>query len=549
MAEIALGSAQESAPGNRESDVHQIANDKMVDPDMACRNNACFNECLSVGMLRCDKAITHWGEWPMSTRDRVTRLRDAIILAMAAIACVSWIATPQRANAATYAFMPVFEVDVTSIMSTIRELASPRYDGRLAGTDGNWAAVAYVVERFAELGLECPDGLIGYLQHYTQPNRFINSAPTLEIVNERGEAMSQFAYVTQFAVRTCPGSTMKGSVTAPGVVLPSVSHLDGMEKGAILLVPERIAQNMADMWTVMAWLSSPEREISGSFSALVLETDISSSGYFPVQLSVWDEADEADESDDADDSADSTEGPAWPMIFSCDVPTFAELRRARSDSVLVRLSADFCIEPVSAANAVGLLRGSDVAPEDAHTIVGAHLDHVGSNMDGTYNPGALDNASGVAVMLEVARILALGTQPPPKSVVFIAFNGEEQEMQGSAHYVRNPCYPLDGAVMINIDCVGVAETAPLMINEFSAMITETAQDLHTLSSELGIEAEMGSSSVSDHAYFALAGIEAVDLTDSGFCSVYHGPFDTPDLINIERVVEVVRLIATYAYVH
>jgi len=462
---------------------------------------------------------------------------------MAAIACIWWIAAPQTANAEGSLFVPMFEVDAASVMCTIRELASPRYDGRLAGTDGNWAAVAYVAERFTELGLECPDRLIGYLQRYTQPSRLINSAPTLEIVNERGEAIVQFAYVTQFAVRTCPGSTMKGSVTAPGVVLPSVSHLDSMDKAAILLVPECIAQSMADMWTIMTWLSSPERETSGSFSALVLETDISSSGYFPVQLSVWDEA------DDADDSADSAEETVWPMIFSCDLPTFAELRRARSDGVLVRLSADFCIEQVSAANVVGLLRGSAVAPEDAHTIVGAHLDHIGSNMDGTYNPGALDNASGVAAMLEVARILALGTQPLPKSVVFIAFNGEEQEMQGSAYYARNPCYPLDGAIMINIDCVGALESGPLMINEYSAMITGMVRDLHELSCALEIEAEMGSSSASDHTYFALAGIEAIDLTDSGFYSVYHGPFDTPDQIDTERVVEVVRLIAVYVYMH
>jgi len=300
---------------------------------------------------------------------------------------------------------------------------------------------------------------------------------------------------------------------------------------------------MADMWTVMTWLSSPEREISGSFSGIVLESDISSSGYFPVQLSTW------DDTADVDDSADSTEGSVWPMIFSCDAPTFAELRRARSDTVLVRLSADFCIEQVSTANVVGLLRGSAVAPKDAHTIVGAHLDHVGSNMDGTYNPGALDNASGVAAMLEVARTLVLGDEPPPKSVVFIAFNGEEQEMQGSEYYARNPCYPLDGAVMINIDCLGTLEPGPLMINEFSAMMTRMAHDLYELSGRLKIEAEMGSSSASDHAYFALAGIEAIDLTDSGFCSVYHGPFDTPDRIDIERIVEVVRLIAIYVCIH
>jgi len=157
---------------------------------------------------------------------------------MAAITCIWWIAVPQRANAATYALMPTFEVDAANIMSSICELASSRYDGRLAGTDGNWAAVAYVADKFRQLGLECPDGLVGYLQHYTQPNRLIHSAPTLEIVNERGEAISQFAYVTQFAVRTCPGSTVRGSVTARGVVLSSVSQLDNMDRGAILLVPE-----------------------------------------------------------------------------------------------------------------------------------------------------------------------------------------------------------------------------------------------------------------------------------------------------------------------
>lgn len=485
----------------------------------------------------------------MPGRNRVTRPCDIVVLAIAAMTCIWWIAASQRADAATHTFVRAFEVDAASIMSTIRELASPRYDGRLAGTDGNWAAVAYVAERFAELGLECPGGLVGYLQHYSQPTRLIHSAPTLEIVDENGEAAKQFAYVTQFTVRTCPGSTIKGTVTAPAVVLPSVGQLDSMDEGAILLVPECIAQSMADMWTVMTWLSSPERETSGSFSALVLETDISSSGYFPVQLSVWDEADEADESDDAVDSADSAKGSVWPMIFSCDVPTFAELARARSESVLVRLSADFSIEQVSAANVVGLLRGSGMVSEDGYTIIGAHLDHVGSNMDGTHNPGALDNASGVSAMLEVARILAYGAEPPPTSVVFIAFNGEEQEMQGSAYYARNPCYPLDKAVMINIDCVGASDPGPLMINEFSAIATRMANDLYELSGRLDIEAEMGSSSASDHAHFALAGIEAIDLSDFGFCSVYHGPFDTPYQISIDRVVEVVTLISIHIYMH
>ncbi len=528
-------------PRNRQYDAYKIASNKIIDPDMVCRSNSRFNECLSAGMLRCDKPIASWGEWPMPTRDRVTRPRDTVVLAMAVTICIGWIAAPCSMSAATSVPVPTFEVDAASIMSTIRELASPRYDGRLAGTDGNWAAVAYVADRFRELGLECPDGLVGYLQHYVQPNRLIHNAPTLEIVDERGEMVTRFTYVTQFTVRTCPGSTMKGRVTAPGVVLHSVSELDSIERRSIVLVPEYIAQSMADMWTITTWLSSPDREACGSFRGLVLETDISSSGYFPVQLSIWDVEDEAD-----DDADDSSEGWAWPMIFSCDVLTFAELLRARNEGMLVRLSADFTIEQVGAANVVGLLRGSAVAPEDGHTIIGAHLDHVGSNMNGTYNPGALDNASGIAAMLEVARVLTSSAEPQPNSVVFIAFNGEEQEMQGSAYYARNPCYPLDGAIMINIDCVGALEPGPLMINEFSAMTTRTVHDLHRLSGRLEIEAEMGSSCASDHAYFALAGIEAIDLTDSGFCSVYHGPFDTPDQIDIERVVEIVRLIAAYA---
>jgi membrane-associated protease RseP (regulator of RpoE activity) len=109
---------------------------------------------------------------------------------------------------------------------------------------------------------------------------------------------------------------------------------------------------------------------------------------------------------------------------------------------------------------VGVLPGADRRMRDEYLVVGAHFDHLGRGGPGSLasepgiHNGADDNASGVAAMLATAERLAVGPRPR-RSVVFVAFTGEESGLLGSARWVDNPTVPLEGvAAMINLDMVG-----------------------------------------------------------------------------------------------
>jgi hypothetical protein len=115
---------------------------------------------------------------------------------------------------------------------------------------------------------------------------------------------------------------------------------------------------------------------------------------------------------------------------------------------------------LNARNVVGLLRGSDPALAKEVVIVGAHHDHVGRgaygsaggpSAEGKIHPGADDNASGTAALLEVAEALAAQPKRPRRSVLFTSFSGEEMGLLGSVHYCEHPVLPLaDTVAMVNV---------------------------------------------------------------------------------------------------
>jgi Zn-dependent M28 family amino/carboxypeptidase len=103
---------------------------------------------------------------------------------------------------------------------------------------------------------------------------------------------------------------------------------------------------------------------------------------------------------------------------------------------------------------VGYLAGSDPKLAGEAVVLGAHLDHLGI-VDGVIHPGADDNASGVAALLEIARAFAASREQPKRSLVFVFWTGEEEGKFGSAHWVRHPLWPLARtAAYLNLDMVG-----------------------------------------------------------------------------------------------
>src|SRR5262245_6874724 len=113
---------------------------------------------------------------------------------------------------------------------------------------------------------------------------------------------------------------------------------------------------------------------------------------------------------------------------------------------------------VKLRNVVGLLRGSDPALKDSYVIVSAHYDHIGVRPTGEgdrINNGANDDGSGTVSVIELATALASVKQRPKRSVVFIAWFGEEKGLQGSRYYGRHPTFPLEKTVaMVNLEHLG-----------------------------------------------------------------------------------------------
>ncbi len=135
-------------------------------------------------------------------------------------------------------------------------------------------------------------------------------------------------------------------------------------------------------------------------------------------------------------------------------------------------------------NVIGILPGSDPKLKDEAIVLGAHYDHLGRGGAGSLAPregdihhGADDNASGTAALIELARRLSAPGQKPRRTIVFIAFSGEEEGLIGSSYYVNHPVVPLANTIaMINMDMIGRLQDQKLVIggmgtaSEWKAMI-------------------------------------------------------------------------------
>lgn len=199
-------------------------------------------------------------------------------------------------------------------------------------------------------------------------------------------------------------------------------------------------------------------------------------------------------------------------------------------------------------NVAAILRGSDPALRDEVVILGAHYDHLGrephSALDpqagDAIRPGADDNASGTAVVLELAR--ALAQQPPRRSVLFVLFSGEELGLLGSLHFVDHSPVSLERIqAMVNFDMVGRLRNDRLIVYGIgtAAEMSVLVDSANTGPAPLALAKVPDGFGPSDHASFYAKGIPVLHLfTD--LHEHYHRATDTPETINYAGAERVAR---------
>ncbi|MEY3386998.1 MAG: hypothetical protein RIR53_1809 [Bacteroidota bacterium] len=237
------------------------------------------------------------------------------------------------------------------------------------------------------------------------------------------------------------------------------------------------------------------------------------------------------------------------FVAETDIEKTKKPRSFQLANVTASIAVTLAFEESTTSNIIGMIEGTDPTLKNEYVVVGAHYDHIGmgdenslsSSNEPAIHHGADDNASGTAGIIELSRAVAVS--PLKRSVLFMAFSGEEKGLLGSKHWVTTPTVPLDKVVaMINLDMIGRLKDGKLNIqgvgtsSRWPAVIDSAKKGL-----PLTITTTADGFGPSDHSSFTGKGIPVLFFF-TGLHGDYHRPSDTWEKVNAEGEVTVLSMV-------
>ncbi len=219
--------------------------------------------------------------------------------------------------------------------------------------------------------------------------------------------------------------------------------------------------------------------------------------------------------------------------------------------ISINFDYNYKVDSIRTKNVVGWIPSSTGSQQTI--LVCAHFDHLAPD-DQLWYPGADDNASGIAALIELSKIFTAKTNDgyqPKRNIVFAAFSAEEIGLLGSQHYSINPLFPNDSTVVVlNFDMLGRMGTLKQRGRTVFISGNNRLDDFRTLLNSLveepGIRVDSKSLedislfALSDHYHFMEKGVPAFLIT-TGLHNDYHQPSDTPDKLSYENMASIVKL--------
>jgi len=469
---------------------------------------------------------------------------------------------------AAAASAPAPQADPIRYLNDIKTLASPDMEGRGAGTKGLTRAEHLIEKRYKELHLD-PAGVNGYAQPFT-----VVTGARLKSDNHCSVLMGGSKTDLKIEQDFVPYSfSASGKVVAPVVfagygATADEFHYDdyaGLDvKGKIVVVlryePSGFAEKSGNHGLTQhsQLITKAINARNHGAKALVVlngklgdgEEDLltrfgSVSGPENVGIVM------AQVKNAAADSWFQSLGKSLKDVQDQINSTTKPASFAFPDSLHLALDIDIETTRATVNNVLAWLPGQT----NEYVVIGAHYDHLGrGNFDslapsqiGQIHPGADDNASGTAGVLELARLLAPQRGQLKRSILFMNFAGEELGLLGSAAWVKDPTKPLAKAVaMINMDMIGRIKDDKVYIggvgtgSTFKTVLEQAQKD-----SPFKIEYSAGGYSSSDHTSFVTKKIPVLFFF-SGLHSDYHKPSDTWDKINAPSAARLLDMVESVA---
>lgn len=182
---------------------------------------------------------------------------------------------------------------------------------------------------------------------------------------------------------------------------------------------------------------------------------------------------------------------------------------------------------------------------DSLIVITAHYDHLGGMGNETFFPGANDNASGIALLLNLARYYAVN--PQPYSIAFICFAGEEAGLIGSKYFSENPLINLSNVrFLLNLDLAGTGDEGITVVNA-SVFSKEFAllKEINAANNYFVQIKSRGKAANSDHYWFTEKGIPSFFIYTLGGIKVYHDVYDVADTLPLTEYNDLFRLITDF----
>lgn len=482
-----------------------------------------------------------------SNRWQITVMRRASLKACSLVA-LSLLAVASEAQKA--------HISPDAYLAHVKYLASPEMKGRLTGTPQLEKAAEYLAAQFRSYGLRPGNGR-SYFQEFevtTSSSLGKNDRAVLKIDAKTLPLQEHKDYVPL-------NFSTNGSVSAPvvfagyGITAPEYNYDDyaGLDvKGKVVIVLKHEPQESDEKslfegrsYTIHSQLNSKaiNAKLHGARAMLIVNDTANhpgisddlerfsklvgpaNMGILATQVTVK-TADEllASSHRKLEELAKGIDADLKPRSFA--------LAPSVSASITVQLN----VEKKKVNNVLAFLPGET----DEYLIVGAHYDHLGLGQQysmapskiGTVHPGADDNASGTAGVLELARYFEQQPQQR-RGILFLCFAGEELGLLGSSYYVEHPTRPLEDAIaMINMDMIGRLRNNKVYVggvgtgSTFKQIVAESASHFGFVADQ----SEQGGYGSSDHASFTPKQIPTLFFF-SGLHGDYHKPSDTWDKIN------------------
>jgi len=447
-------------------------------------------------------------------------------------------------------------ITADDLLGRIRVLASDAFEGRAPGTRGETLTLNYLISELKKTGLSPgnPDG--SYVQNVRLAAIKGNPSVTFSAGSQtlHPEYPEDYVAVSRHSRRDV---TIKDSdlvfvgygIVAPEFEWDDYKGVDVKGKTVLMLIndppvpdpsnPQKLDEKIFGgkiMTYYGRWTYKFEEAARKGAAAAILVHETRAAGYpYGVLIRSWGRENFTIEKSGNRENRLPVE--AWittktaNKLFEASGKNFESLKRSAKSRdfkpVPIGATASFTVKNtirrIQSQNVIAMLEGSDPKLKSEYLLYTAHWDHLGKNErlkgDQVYN-GAVDNASGTAGLLEIARAYARLSVRPRRSVLFLASTAEEKGLLGAAYYAENPLYPLNRTLAnINLDCLNPwGRTRDIIIiGQIASFLDEIARDVAKSQGrriEPELEPEQGFFYRSDQFEFAKRGIPAL-YTDAG----------------------------------